>query len=36
MDHDDEHEEKELKHKIIFNMQGLGGVRTIKRNDRLL
>lgn len=25
-----------MKNKIIFSMQGLGGVRTIKRNDRLL
>jgi hypothetical protein len=36
MDHDQEHEERELKNKIIFSMQGLGGVRTIKRQDRVL
>ena len=35
-DQDLEQEERELKTKIIFNMQGLGGIRSIKRNDRLL
>jgi hypothetical protein len=35
-DHDEHQEIKELKNKIIFSIQGLGGVRTIKHRDRIL
>ena len=35
-DHDEHQEARELKNKIIFSIQGLGGVRTIKHRDRIL
>lgn len=36
MDRDERLEEIELKNKIIFSIQGLGGVRTIKHQDKIL
>lgn len=36
VEHDEASEEKELKAKIVFAMQGLGGARTVVRNSQTL
>ena len=35
-DHDLQQEEKDLKNRLIFSIQGLGGIRNIKRGDKVL
>lgn len=34
IDHDQELEEKDLRTKVVFAIQGLGSVRTVKRRGR--
>ncbi len=36
VDYDQLEEERDLKNKVIFSVQGLGGIRTIKRQDKIL
>lgn len=36
VDQNQEEEDRELKNKIIFNIQGLGGIRTIKTQEKVL
>lgn len=36
VDQNQEEEDRELKNKIIFNVQGLGGIRTIKAQEKVL